>query len=36
MSINLDFPNNDIKEIPRWLKYSISTNFSKENIVKGK
>lgn len=36
MSINLDFPNNNIKEIPRQLKYSISTDFSKENIIKGK
>jgi hypothetical protein len=36
MSINLDFPDNNIKEIPRWLKYSVSANFSKENIIEGK
>jgi hypothetical protein len=36
MSINLDFPNNNIKEIPRRLKYSVSADFSEENIIKGK
>jgi hypothetical protein len=36
ISIDPDFPNNNIKEIPRRPKYSISANFSKKNIIKGK
>jgi hypothetical protein len=36
MSINPDFPDDDVEEIPRQPKYSISADFSKENIIKGK
>jgi hypothetical protein len=36
MSIDLDFPDNDVEEIPRQPKYSVSANFSEENIIEGK
>jgi hypothetical protein len=36
ISIDPDFPDNDIEEIPRRPKYSVSADFSEENIIEGK